>query len=70
MNCSNCGCTMHDAIYVCRENGFQIEDSINDFVFVIETHDFLNDDEEINSVKNIKYCQICFHMGVGINGCD
>tara|TARA_R110001583_G_scaffold62998_1_gene184607 strand:- start:577 stop:771 length:195 start_codon:yes stop_codon:yes gene_type:complete len=61
MSCPNCiSGSLSNGKYICTTEDYRVVDSSDDLVWVIVTHNIPNDEEEINSSDNIKYC-ICKH---------
>ena len=57
MNCPNCvDKSLNDGKYLCSTGDYRVVDSSDNLVFIIETHELLNNDVEINDYQNIKYC--------------
>ena len=56
MNFPNChNKTLNDGKYICRQDGYKIEDLNNNVIFHIEIFDYSND-EEVGESQDVKYC--------------
>ena len=51
--------TLFDCIYVCREDGYKIENTSGDVILVIYETTFDPNDDEVGDNVNVKYCKIC-----------
>ena len=51
--------TGFDGIYVCRVDGYKIENTSGDVILVIHETTFDSDDDEVGDNVNVKYCKIC-----------
>ena len=47
---------LNDGKYICRQDGYKVEDLNNNVIFIVELFDFLNEDEEIGDSQDAKYC--------------
>ena len=63
MNCKQCHSgyeePLFDGIYVCRVDGYKIENTSGDVIFVVQEDTIPSDDEEIGDYRNVKYCKTC-----------
>ena len=50
---------LFDGIYVCRVDGYKIENTSGDVILVIHETTFDSDDDEVGDNVNVKYCKIC-----------
>lgn len=58
MSCLNCNQNLLDGLFYCDINDYRVIDNLTDknLIFVIETHDIEEGNEEIGINDNIKYC--------------
>ncbi len=64
MNCIGCNKTLNDGKYICRQDGYKIEDLNENVIFVVELIEFTNDDEEIGEYQDAKYCTCGYYTRV------
>tara|TARA_B100000902_G_C26827198_1_gene676925 strand:- start:270 stop:458 length:189 start_codon:yes stop_codon:yes gene_type:complete len=61
MSCPNCiSGSLNDGKYICREDGYKVEDLSENVIFVVMEDDV--EGEEVDTFDNIKYC-ICGYWG-------
>ena len=56
MNCPNCEKELKNGKYICRLSDYRIEDTDENLVFVVSTHEIPSTDDEIDSSTDILYC--------------
>ena len=58
MSCLNCNQNLLDGLFYCDINDYRVIDNLTDknLIFIIETHDIEESNEEIGINDNIKYC--------------
>lgn len=58
MSCPNCNQNLLNGVFYCDTNDYRVIDNLNDrnLIFIIETHEIEDDNEEIGDNQNIQYC--------------
>ena len=58
MSCPNCNHNLLNGVFYCDVNDYRVIDNLNDrnLIFIIETHEIEDDNEEIGDNQNIQYC--------------
>ncbi len=58
MSCPNCNQNLLNGVFYCDVNDYRVIDNLNDrnLIFIIETHEIEDDNEEIGDNQNIQYC--------------
>ncbi len=54
MNCPNCNKTLNDGKYICRQDGYKVEDLNDNVIFIVILDDI--DGDEVGESQNAKYC--------------
>jgi hypothetical protein len=64
MNCPNCNENLNDGKYICRQDGYKIEDLSDNVIFVVQSDTFDSDDDEVGDSQDAKYCTCRYYTRV------
>ena len=57
MSCPNCiSGSLSEGKYLCTTEDYRVVDNNDNLIWVVQTHEILSNDEEINSYQDVRYC--------------